>query len=64
VRGTDFWQPKYCSFAIYERHKLQEKLRYIHLNPVRAGFVAKAVDWKWSSVRLYEQRRSVGIAVR
>lgn len=25
-------------------------IRYIHQNPVRAGFVKKARDWKWSSV--------------
>jgi putative transposase len=27
---------------------------YIHLNPVRRGLVARAVDWQWSSVRWYE----------
>jgi putative transposase len=26
---------------------------YIHLNPVRRGLVARAVDWKWSSARVY-----------
>ncbi len=26
---------------------------YIHLNPVRAGIVAKATDYRWSSVGLY-----------
>ncbi len=26
---------------------------YIHLNPVRRGLVARAVDWKWSSARWY-----------
>jgi putative transposase len=27
---------------------------YIHLNPVRRGLVAKAVDWKWSSAGWFE----------
>lgn len=27
---------------------------YIHLNPVRRGLVARAVDWQWSSARWYE----------
>jgi putative transposase len=26
---------------------------YIHLNPVRRGLVARAIDWKWSSARWY-----------
>ncbi|TWT63385.1 hypothetical protein [Rubinisphaera italica] len=58
-----FWQPKYYSFEIYSRKKLEEKLTYMHLNPVRNEFVKKAVDWKWSSARWYEQRRTVGIPI-
>ena len=30
-----------------------QKLDYIHLNPVRAGFVDKAEDWIYSSARNY-----------
>ncbi len=49
--GDKFWQPKYYSFSIYERAKLEEKLNDMHLNPVRAGLVERAVDWPWSSAR-------------
>ena len=56
-----FWTPKYYAFEIYSQKKLEEKLAYMHLNPVRAGLVQQAVDWKWSSARWYEQRRSVGV---
>ena len=28
---------------------MDEKLDYIHLNPVRAGYVANASDWLYSS---------------
>jgi hypothetical protein len=31
----------------------EEKVEYIHLNPVRAGLVERAEDWPWSSVRDY-----------
>jgi len=62
--GDKFWQPKYYAFSIYERHKLIEKLQYIHLNPVRAGLVDAAVDWPWSSARFYERQQSVGVPVR
>ena len=53
----------YGYFEIYSEAKLEEKLRTIHSNPVRAGVVAKTVDWKWSSARWYEQGKSVGVAL-
>jgi putative transposase len=62
--GDCFWQPKYYSFEIYERAKLEEKLQYIHNNPVRAGLVEHATDWKWSSARWYEWRGSVGVPIK
>jgi putative transposase len=58
-----FWTPKYYAFEIYSHDKLDEKLHYMHLNPVRAGFVERAVDWKWSSARWYEERRTVGVPI-
>ena len=61
--GDRFWQPKYDSFEIFSRQKLEEKLTYKHQNPVRAGFVERAVDWKWSSARWYEGRRTVGVPI-
>ena len=61
--GDRFWQPKYYSFEIFSRQKLEEKLTYMHLNPVRKGFVVRAVDWKWSSARWYENRRTVGVPI-
>jgi len=62
--GDRFWQPKYYSFEIYERAKLEEKLRYVHENPVRAGLVGRTTDWKWSSARWYEWSRPVGVPIR
>ena len=32
-------------------HELPEKIRYIHLNPVRRGLVQQPTDWAWSSAR-------------
>lgn len=47
--GDKFWQPKYYTFSIYQRGKLEEKLQYMHLNPVRAGLDERTIDWPWSS---------------
>ena len=35
-----------------------EKLNYIHQNPVRAGLVGKASDYRWSSARIWQGRQS------
>ena len=43
-KGDRFWQRKYHSFEIHSRAKLEEKIQYMHDNPVRAGFVERAID--------------------
>ncbi len=62
-RSDPFWQRKFYDFPIESREKLLEKLHYIHDNPVRAELAGQQSDWKWSSSRWYEQRRSVGIKI-
>ena len=65
VPETDaVWQARYYAFQIYSREKLEEKLQYMHLNPVRAGLVDKAVNWQWSSARWYELGRIVGVPIQ
>jgi putative transposase len=63
VPGDPVWQAKYYAFNIYSRRKMEEKLRYIHANPVRAGLVRQATEWRWSSAKYYELGRSVGVKV-
>jgi putative transposase len=58
-----FWQRKYYAFHIHSREKLEEKLHYMHMNPVRSGLVERAVEWSWSSARWYEQGRDVGVPI-
>ena len=38
---------------ILEPKTLGSMIRYVHLNPVRKGYVEKAEDWNWSSARWY-----------
>ncbi len=61
--GARFWTPKYHSFEVYSDEKLQKKLDYMHLNPVRAGLVTRAVDWPWSSACKYVLGRTVGVPI-
>ena len=44
------WQQRFYSVVMDERH-CAAAMRYVELNPVRAGLVARAWDWPWSSVR-------------
>ena len=38
---------------IISQHELDEKLNYIHHNPVKRGLVRSPIDWTWSSARRY-----------
>jgi putative transposase len=49
-RTGHFWQGRFGCVAMDEAH-LYCALRYVALNPVRAGLVARAQDWPWSSAR-------------
>jgi putative transposase len=42
------WQNRFFSCVLDERHRW-EALRYVELNPVRAGLAQEAKDWPWSS---------------
>ena len=42
------WQNRFFSCPLDERH-LAEALRYVELNPVRAGLVEDPCEWVWSS---------------
>ena len=42
------WQGRFYSCPLGDGH-LWVALRYVELNPVRAGMVAAAEQWKWSS---------------
>jgi putative transposase len=42
------WQNRYYSCILDESHRWQA-LRYVELNPVRAGLAATAAEWRWSS---------------
>jgi len=60
-RTGHFWQGRFGCVAMDELHLLAA-LRYVALNPVRARLVARAHDWRWSSVHaLLDPERGDGI---
>jgi len=46
------WQNRFYSCPLDESHRW-EALRYVELNPVRAGLVNHAADWHWSSAEAH-----------
>ncbi|MEO9132655.1 MAG: transposase [Sphingomonas sp.] len=51
-RSGHFWQGRFGCVAMDEAHP-GAALRYVALNPVRAGMTARAADWPWSSVHAH-----------
>src|SRR5208283_3589940 len=49
-RGAEgeMWQPRFFDRALRSVKEYNEKVEYIHLNPVRAGLVSRPEDWRCS----------------
>ncbi|MCD9088270.1 transposase [Stenotrophomonas sp. SY1] len=50
-RTGTLWEGRYKSHLVADDDHLLRCYRYIELNPVRAGMVAHAADYRWSSYR-------------
>jgi len=48
-----FWQHRFYDFNVWSFHKKNEKLNYMHFNPVRRGLVHHPKLWLWSGYRHY-----------
>jgi putative transposase len=49
------WQRRFWEHAIRDQDDLNQHIDYIHINPVKHGYVQKAVDWPYSSFHRYVQ---------
>ncbi len=46
---NQFWQNGYQPIELHAPAVIQQKIKYIHHNPVRAGFVSEPAHWFYSS---------------
>lgn len=53
VKFRQFWQQNNQPIEIWSLKVFEQKLNYIHNNPLETGFVTNQVDWKYSSARNY-----------
>ena len=65
----ELWQGRFFDRALRTVQEYNEKVEYIHLNPVKAGLVQRSRDWRWSSVNEYsgmsaaEQDQRCGLTI-
>ncbi len=57
ARIGHLFQGRYKAFLVQEDRYLLALIRYIHLNPVNAGLVRSACDYRWSSDRFFRRGR-------
>ncbi len=48
------WQTEKNVLPVFSERMFMEKLNYIHQNPVRAGLIERAIDYQWSSARIWQ----------
>ena len=44
------WQRRFWEHLITDEDDLRRHVDYVHINPVKHGYVARAVDWPYSSI--------------
>ena len=52
-RERGIWQRRYWEHEIRDEHDMQRHVDYIHINPVKHGYVERASDWPHSSIHRY-----------
>lgn len=57
ARGHKYslWEHHTNALSIFSEDMFIQKVNYIHQNPVRAGLVERAEDYRWSSARVWKR---------
>ncbi len=53
------WQRRYWEHLIRDERDYERHVDYIHYNPVKHGYVERAVDWPYSSIHQYIKRGDI-----
>ena len=59
VKNKQFWQQNNKPIELWSAEIIDQKVEYIHQNPVVSGFVTEAHHWKYSSAIDYSDGKSV-----
>ena len=66
-RETGIWQRRFWGHAIRDDADFERHVDYIHINPVKHGYVTRVCDWPYSSFHRYVKNallRPTGVAIR
>ncbi len=58
------WQHHNKPIELWSEEIIEQKIDYIHNNPVASGFVLQPADWKYSSAKDYESGRNGIVATK
>jgi REP element-mobilizing transposase RayT len=61
--GHQVWQESFKAIPLWSSWMIWQKINYIHANPVRAGIVKSAKDYRWSSFRSFYSQGDYTLAV-
>ncbi|GAA5044677.1 transposase [Marivirga lumbricoides] len=59
VKGSQLWQHNNKPIELYSNEVIDQKVDYIHQNPVVSGFVNEAYHWRYSSAIDYSGGKGV-----
>jgi putative transposase len=51
--NISLWQRRFWDHIIRDTEDMHRHMDYVHFNPVRHGYVAKPVDYRWSSFSIH-----------
>ena len=54
-REGTFWEREYWDTWIRDEEHRRKAMRYVEWNPVKAGLVQTAAEWRWSSARFWDE---------
>ena len=60
LNRNTFWKYSFKSLHLANEPMFWQKMNYIHQNPVKAGYVEQAEDYRWSSARLVLGGKGLG----
>ena len=53
------WQKRFWEHTIRDDRDFEAHVNYVHINPVKHGYVARAVDWPHSTIHRYVRKGSM-----
>jgi hypothetical protein len=54
-----FWQQNNKPIGLWSAQGIEQKINYIHMNPVEAGFVSRPEEYLYSSARNFNEEKGL-----